>query len=58
MTLIRKHYGPPCNMICNHVNEEKVIFQIGTIIPIVLTNAFHLTDLFFVYFISLFPELM
>ena len=37
-------------MIWNHVNEEKFLFQIGTVIPIVLTNAFHSTDLFFVFF--------
>ena len=31
-------------MIWNHVNEEKYMFQIGAIIPIVLTKAFHSTD--------------
>ena len=47
-----------CNTICNQVNEEKFMFQIGSIIPIVLTNGFHSTDLFFVFFISLFPAVM
>ena len=43
-------------MIWNHVNEEKFLFQIGTVIPIVLTNAFHSTDLFFVFFYFFVPS--
>ena len=43
------------HLICAHVNEQKFMFQIGPIIPMVLTNALHSTNLFLVFVITLFP---
>ena len=40
------------------LQSTKVMFQIGTIIPMVLTNAFQLTNLFLVFVITLFPAVI
>ena len=42
-------------MIHAHVSEQKFMFQIGIILPMVLTNAFHSTNLFLVFIITLSP---
>ena len=42
-------------MIHAHVSEQKFMFQIGIILPMVLTNAFHSTNLFLVFITTLFP---
>ena len=44
-----------CNLVHVHVNEQKFMFQIGTVIPMLLTNAFHLSNLLLVFVITLFP---
>ena len=43
-----------CNLICAYVNEQKLMFQIGTLIPMLLTKAFQSTNLFLVFVITLF----
>ena len=44
-----------CNFIHAHVNEQEVVFQIGTVIPMVLTNTLYSTNLFLIFVITLFP---
>ena len=40
---------------CSCVSEQKFMFQIGIILPMVLTNAFHSTNLFLEFIITLYP---
>ena len=41
-----------CNLVHAHVNEQKFMCQIDTVIPTVLTNAFHSTNLFLVFVLA------
>ena len=51
------HYDQLCDLVHTYVGELKFIFQIGTVIfPMLLTNAFHFTNLFLVFVITLFPS--
>ena len=46
-----------CDLVHTYVDELKFMFQIGTVIfPMLLTNAFHFTNLFLVFVITLFPS--
>ena len=51
------HYDHLCDLVHTYVDELKFMFQIGTVIfPMLLTNAFHFTNLFLVFVITLFPS--
>ena len=50
--MIRKHY------ICAYVNDQNFLFQIGTIIPMVLTNVFQSFNLFLIFVFTLFPAVI
>ena len=47
-----------CNLIHAYVNEKKIKCQIGTIIPMVFSKAFHYNSLFLVFVITLFPAVI
>ena len=49
------HYDHFCDLVHTHVNELKFMFQIGTVVfPMLLTNAFHFTNLFLIFVLTLF----
>ena len=51
------HYDHLCDLVHTYVDELKFMFQIGTVIfPMLLTNAFHFTNLFLIFVITLFPS--
>ena len=45
-----------CDLICAYVNDQKFLFHIGTIIPMLLTKALQSTNLFLVFVIPLFLQ--
>ena len=47
-----------CHFICAYVNDQKFMFQIGTIIPMALTNVFQSFNLFLVFVFTLFPAVI